>query len=85
MHTTNLRKVGGSIMFAIPPSVLDLLGLHAGSTVGLVIEHDRLVIETKPKVHYSLVELLNQCDLSIAPSEEDKQWLDNKPTGKEIL
>ena len=45
MHTTNLRKVGGSIMLAVPPAILDLLHLHAGATVGLAVEHGRLVVE----------------------------------------
>ena len=25
MHTTNLRKVGGSVMLAVPPALLDIL------------------------------------------------------------
>ena len=35
MHTTNLRKVGGSVMLAVPPAILDQLHLKAGATVGL--------------------------------------------------
>jgi antitoxin ChpS len=27
MHTTNLRKVGGSVMLAIPPEPLDMVHL----------------------------------------------------------
>ena len=32
MHTTNLRKVGGSVMLAVPPALLDLLRIGAGAT-----------------------------------------------------
>ena len=35
MHTTNLRKVGGSVMLAVPPAFLDQLHLQAGVMVGL--------------------------------------------------
>ena len=28
MHTTNLRKVGGSVMLAVPPPLLDILRLR---------------------------------------------------------
>ena len=38
MHTTNLRKVGGSIMLAVPPAFLEQLHLQAGATVGLTID-----------------------------------------------
>ena len=30
MHTTNLRKVGGSVMLAVPPALLKLLQLGPG-------------------------------------------------------
>ena len=85
MHTTNLRKVGGSIMLAVPPAILDLLHLHAGSTVGLAVDHGRLVVEPTPRHRYTLDELLAQCDESAAVSEEERVWLDSKPVGRELL
>jgi antitoxin ChpS len=85
MHTTNLRKVGGSVMLAVPPAILDLLHLRAGSTVGLAVDGGRLVIEPTPRPHYSLDELLAQCDASAEVSEEDRVWLDDMPVGTELL
>jgi antitoxin ChpS len=85
MHTTNLRKVGGSIMLAVPPAILDLLHLRAGATVGLAVERGRLVIEPTLRPRYSLEELLAQCDASADLSAEDREWLDNKPVGSELL
>ena len=85
MHTTNLRKVGGSIMLAVPPAILELLHLHAGATVGLAIDHGRLVIEPTLRPRYSLDELLAQCDESIEISDEERAWLDSKPVGRELL
>jgi len=85
MHTTNLRKVGGSIMLAVPPAILDILHLHAGATVGLVVDHGRLVVEPTLRPRYSLDELLAQCDASAEFSEEDRTWLDSKPVGSELL
>ena len=85
MHTTNLRKVGGSIMLAVPPAILDLLHLHAGSKVGLAVDHGRLVVEPTARPHYSLDELLAQCVPSAELSDEDRAWLDVKPVGNELL
>ena len=85
MHTTNLRKVGGSIMLAVPPAILDLLHLRAGATVGLAVERGRLVIEPTLRPRYSLDELLAQCDASAELSSEDRAWLDSKPVGSELL
>ena len=85
MFTTSLRKVGGSIMLAVPPAILDLLHLHAGSTVGMTVDRGRLVVELNPRRRYSLDELLAQCDASAEVSEEDRAWLESKPVGSELL
>ena len=85
MHTTNLRKVGGSIMLAVPPAILDLLHLSAGATVGLAVEQGRLVVEPTPRPRYTLDELLAQCDASAEASAEDHAWLDSKSVGRELL
>ena len=58
MHTTNLRKVGGSIMLAVPPAFLDQLHLQAGATVGVTVSGGHLVIDPKPRPRYTLAELL---------------------------
>ena len=85
MHTTNLRKVGGSVMLAVPPAILELLALQAGSSVGLAVADGRLVIEPIRPPRYTLDELLAQCDATAAVSDEDRQWLDGRPTGNELL
>ena len=84
MHITNLRKVGGSIMLAVPPALLDLLNLKAGAAVGLAVDGGRLVIEASPKPRYTLAELLSASDYTEPPTPEDREWLDAPPVGKEI-
>src|ERR1041384_3831442 len=62
MHTTNLRKVGGSIMLAVPPALLELLGLRPGVKVGITVESGRLVVQPHQRPRYTLDELLAHCD-----------------------
>lgn len=85
MHVTKLRKVGGSVMLAVPPTLLDILRLHAGAEVGIVVDDGRLVIEPQPWPHYTLDELLAQCDASADQPAEDRQWLEASPVGGELL
>lgn len=85
MHITNLRKVGGSVMLAVPPALLELLDLKAGAAVGIAIDGGRLVVERSPKPRYSLAELLAASDYSEAPSPQEREWLDAPAVGKEIL
>jgi antitoxin ChpS len=49
MYRTHLRQVGGSVMLAVPPAILDLLHLRAGATVGLSVDAGRLVIDPSPR------------------------------------
>lgn len=85
MHTTHLRKVGGSIMVSVPPAILELLHLKAGSTVGVTVEGNRLIIDPKPRTRYTLDELLSQCDASKPLSKEDREWSNSGPAGRELL
>ena len=87
MHTTNLRKVGGSVMLAVPPAILDLLHLQAGATVGVAVADGRLVVDPKPRPRYTLAELLAEAAASGAYplSAEEREWIDAPAVGKELI
>jgi len=85
MHTTNLRKVGGSVMLAVPPALLDALQLGAGAKVGLIVENGRLVVEPHARKRYTLAELLAQSDYSEPPTQEEREWVEAPPSGREPL
>ena len=85
MHTTSLRKVGGSVMLAVPPALLDILHLQPGAKVGIAVESGRLVVEPQQRPRYTLDELLAQCKPRVRRSKLEQEWLDSKPVGGEIL
>ena len=85
MHTTNLRKVGGSIMLAVPPPLLDMLRLRHGAKVSITVERGRLVVEPQQRPRYTLDELLAQCDPKARRTKEEREWLGNKPVGGELI
>ena len=85
MHTTNLRKVGGSVMLAVPPVLLDLLNLGAGAKVDIGVEGDRLVVAPRTRPSYTLDELLAMCDETVPADDGDRAWLDGQPAGNELL
>ena len=85
MHTTNLRKVGGSVMLAVPPALLDILHLRPGAKVGLAVRSGRLVVEPQQRPRYSLDELLAQCNPKAPRNKQERKWLDDKPTGAELI
>ena len=85
MHTTNLRKVGGSVMLAVPPVLLNLLQLRAGATVAVDVENGRLIIEPNPRPRYTLAELLAASDYSQPQPAGEREWVDAPAVGGELL
>jgi len=65
MHTTSLRKVGGSVMLAVPPALLNILQLQPGA-------------KCNPRPRRSKVG-------SKQSSKQEREWLDSKPVGRELI
>lgn len=84
MHTTHLRKVGGSVMLAVPPAILNLLHLQAGSAVSVAVEEGRLVIDPQSRPRYSLAELLAASDYSQPQPPQEREWVDAPSVGREL-
>lgn len=84
MCTTTLRKVGGSVMLAVPPALLELLHLHAGAAVDMEMDNGRLVVEPNLRPRYTLAELLAQSDYSQPHSREEREWVDAPALGREL-
>jgi antitoxin ChpS len=80
MHTTNLRKVGGSVMLVVPPVLLKLLQLQPGATVALDVQDGRLIVAPKPKPGYTMEQLLAASDYSQPqPPDERSGWTRLRP------
>jgi antitoxin ChpS len=84
-RAARLRKVGGSVMLAIPKPMLEALDLTSDASVGLSIKAGRLVVDPKRRRRYSLDELLAQCKPSARRSREDRDWAMSPPSGRELI
>ena len=92
MHITNLRKVGGSVMLAVPPVLLDILHLQPGATVGIEVESGRLVVEPQQRPRYTWtncspnatqMRVVREC--SKRASKQEQEWIESKPVGGELI
>lgn len=86
MHTTSLRKVGGSVMLAVPRALLDLLHLAPGATVGLAVDRGRLVVEPQARPRHTLDALLAEAEASgtYPLPEDEREWVDAPAVGREV-
>ena len=83
--TSTLRTVGGSVMMAIPKPLLETLGLAANAKMDLSVEDGKLVAVPRARPKYTLDELMAQCDLDAPWTEEEREWLNTEPVGREII
>ena len=81
-HHVVLRKVGGSVMVAIPPVLLHEMSLAPGREVAMSVENGRLVLQSRTR--YSLQQLLDQCNTQAPITDEDRAWLELAAAGAEL-
>lgn len=83
MTTVTVRQSGGAEIVSIPKAIGKALGLHVGSELNLSIVDNRIVLDPVVK-KTSLEELLADSPReNFSITEEDREWIDTKPVGKE--
>lgn len=84
-HTARLRKVGGSVMLAIPPALLDALDLKSDASVGMSVKAGKLLVEPKTRPRYTLDDVLARCSADAPASVEERAWVDAPAAGREVI
>lgn len=87
MARANLRKVGGSVMLAIPPAILDQLSLSEGAGVDVTVEGDALMVRSR-RPRYTLDQLLAEEHAARETDVEDVQsepWTKDGAIGEELI
>ena len=85
MHTTNLRKVGGSIMLAVPRRLLDILGLRPGAKVGIAVEAAGWLWSRTNGPAIRWTNCSRNAIRKARRTKEEREWLDSKPVGGELI
>ena len=85
MSVSNLRKVGGSVMLAVPPALLERLDLKPGAKVGLTVQSGRLVVQPMRRPRYTLKELLAESRPQRKRTGQERQWLNSGAAGRELI
>ncbi|PID54927.1 MAG: AbrB/MazE/SpoVT family DNA-binding domain-containing protein [Gammaproteobacteria bacterium] len=83
MTTVTVRQSGGAEIVSIPKAIGKALGVHVGSKLELSIVDNRIVLDPVVK-SASLEDLLADSPReNFRVTEEDREWIDAKPVGKE--
>ena len=82
-----VRKVGGSLMAAVPADVVKDMGLAAGRTLTVAYDGKRLILaptETEPR-RYTLRQILASCNFDLPKTVEELEWEAAPRIGREAL
>ena len=85
MHMT-IKKWGNSLATRIPKAIVESINLRLDQEVDIEAVNGKIIITPiEGKKEYKLEDLLSQCKPgSMKLDDEDKEWLNAEPVGKEI-
>lgn len=85
VNSAKLRKVGGSVVMAIPPGLLQELKLKTEDVVTLKIKDGALLVEpASPRGPYRLEDLLAE-EAESRDGGRQSEWTGDAPIGRELL
>jgi antitoxin component of MazEF toxin-antitoxin module len=79
-----IRQSGGANIISIPKAILKTLGLHVGSTLDLSIVDSSIVLTPVDEKQTLEDLLMGSSQQKLHCTEEDLEWLNESPIGKEI-
>ena len=81
-----IKKWGNSLATRIPKAIVESINLRLDEKVNIEAINGRIVITPiRKKTEYHLDDLLSQCKPeAMRIDDEDNNWLDDKPMGKEV-
>ena len=85
MHTAILKQVGDAVVVEVPVDLLRQLHASPGQSVSLRADDavTTLAVQTRPNA--SLREMLHACDFSLPMTEEEREWVESAPLGRERM
>ena len=82
---TEIKKWGNSAALRLPAAALAKAGLAVNSPVEIHAVEGKMVVSAVTTPRYTLDQLLETCPATkMTLADEDRQWLDPEPAGREI-
>ncbi|CAQ82447.1 MULTISPECIES: AbrB/MazE/SpoVT family DNA-binding domain-containing protein [Photorhabdus] len=85
MTAVVIRQSGGANIVSLPKAIVKALSLHTGSKLDLSIQDNKIVL-TPIEEELTLESLLagspKEC---FTVTDEDREWIDVNPVGKEVI
>ncbi len=86
MPVSTMRRIGGSVMVAVPPDILRAIGTGPQDQVAWHVEGSRAILEpVSRRPRRKLADLLALCDPNAPLPKYDEAWINSKQIGNEEI
>lgn len=79
----SIRQSGGANIVSLPKTVLKMLKLHTGSMLTVTVEDHKIVLTPSEEQLTLEVLLEGSPKANFQHTEEDKEWIETQPRGRE--
>lgn len=85
MPSITIRRSGNAHIVSLPKLLLEQLGIGTGDLLDATLQDGKLVLEPVKVKKLTLEEILAGITPETYQTEEDREWMNMRPVGKELL
>ena len=85
MPSITIRRSGNAHIVSLPKLLLEQLGIGTGDRLAATLQDGKLVLEPVKVKKLTLEEILADITPETYQTEEDREWMNMRPVGKELL
>ena len=85
MPSITIRRSGNAHIVSLPKLLLEQLGVGTGDRLAATLQDGKLVLEPVKVKKLTLEEILADITPETYQTEEDREWMNMRPVGKELL
>lgn len=83
MPTVTIRRSGNASIISLPKTLLEQMNAGVGDNLEISYQDGKIILQ-RPKKRKTLEEMLIGVTPEMFQTEEDLEWMEMKPVGKEI-
>ena len=85
MNSLTIRKSGNAQIISLPKLLLEQIGVGIGDRLDATLQDGKIILEPRKVKELTLEEILEGITPETYQTEEDREWMEMRSVGKELL
>ena len=85
MTSLTIRKSGNEQIISLPKLLLEQIGVGIGDRLDATLQDGKIILEPRKVKELTLEEILEGITPETYQTEEDREWMEMRSVGKELL